>query len=97
VFRDQPVLTADVVIQGDVRTKPEPDLVLAALEKAGGGGAVMVGDSTWDCEVAGRAGIETIGVLTGGFSREKADFGGGSVVFKSIGKSCTRLDATSLG
>ena len=42
--------------------------MLAALEKAGGGGAVMVGDSTWDCEAAGRAGIETIGVLTGGFS-----------------------------
>lgn len=45
----------------------------------------------------GRAGIETIGVLTGGFSREKADDGGGFVVFESIGKSCTRLDATSLG
>ncbi len=31
-------------------TKPEPDLVQAAVEKAGGGEAVMVGDSTWDCE-----------------------------------------------
>ena len=28
----------------------------------------MVGDSTWDCEAAGRAGIETVAVLTGGFS-----------------------------
>ena len=36
-------------------TKPEPDLVHAAIEKAGGGEAVMVGDSTWDCEAAGRA------------------------------------------
>ena len=28
----------------------------------------MVGDSTWDCEAAGRAGIATVAVLTGGFS-----------------------------
>ena len=38
-------------------TKPEPDLVAAAVEKAGGGPAVMVGDSTWDCEAAKRAGV----------------------------------------
>src|SRR4051794_17760760 len=31
-------------------SKPEPDLVLAALEKAGDDGAVMVGDTPWDCE-----------------------------------------------
>ena len=40
-------------------TKPEPDLVQAAVEKAGSGEAVMVGDSTWDCEAAKRAGLET--------------------------------------
>ena len=39
------------------RTKPEPDLVAAAIERAGGGPAVMVGDSTWDCEAAKRAGV----------------------------------------
>jgi HAD superfamily hydrolase (TIGR01549 family) len=36
-------------------TKPEPDLVKAAIEKAGGGDAVMVGDTTWDVEAAKRA------------------------------------------
>ena len=35
---------------GDVeQTKPAPDLVEAALERVGGGPAVMIGDSTWDC------------------------------------------------
>ena len=58
---------------GDVEaTKPEPDLVRAAMDKAGGGEAVMVGDSTWDCEAAERAGIETVAVLTGGFSEAGA-------------------------
>ena len=50
-------LADDWTTSGDVEaTKPEPDLVEAAMEKAGGGDAVMVGDSTWDCEAAGRAG-----------------------------------------
>jgi HAD superfamily hydrolase (TIGR01549 family) len=53
-------------------TKPEPDLVHAALERAGSGGpAVMVGDSTWDCIASERAGVPCFGVLTGGFSREE--------------------------
>ena len=52
-------------------TKPAPDLVSAAIEKAGGGAAVMVGDSTWDCEAARREGVDTIGVLTGGFSDQE--------------------------
>jgi HAD superfamily hydrolase (TIGR01549 family) len=54
------------------QTKPQPDLVLAALEKAGGDAdAVMVGDSTYDCEASERAGVACFGVLTGGFSREE--------------------------
>jgi HAD superfamily hydrolase (TIGR01549 family) len=55
-------------------TKPEPDLVLAALEKAGHDGneeALMLGDSTYDCEAAKRAGVRTIGLLTGGFSEQE--------------------------
>ena len=49
-------------------TKPEPDLVRAALDDAGTDDAVMVGDTTWDAEAAARAGIETLAVRTGGFS-----------------------------
>ena len=39
--------------------------------RRGGDDAVMVGDSIWDCEAAKRAKIRSIGVLTGGFSREE--------------------------
>ena len=38
-------------------TKPEPDLVEAALAKLGTREAVMVGDTPWDVEAARRAGI----------------------------------------
>jgi HAD superfamily hydrolase (TIGR01509 family) len=65
-------------------TKPEPDLVAAAVEKAGGGKAVMVGDSTWDCESAKRAGVKTVGVLMGGFSERELLDAGAACVFDSL-------------
>lgn len=65
-------------------TKPEPDLVEAALEKAGTQEAVMVGDTIWDCESAERAGIETIGVLSGGFSEAELRAAGARDVFDSV-------------
>jgi HAD superfamily hydrolase (TIGR01549 family) len=74
------------------RTKPEPDLVLAALERIGGEPAVMIGDSTWDCEAAGRAGIRCVAVLTGGFSREELLEAGAQEVFTSIPELIEALD-----
>jgi HAD superfamily hydrolase (TIGR01549 family) len=69
----------------DVRaSKPEPDIVNAAVEKAGGGPAVMVGDSTWDCKAATRAKLPSIGVLTGGFSEQELAEAGATVVFDSV-------------
>jgi len=82
---------------GDVdATKPEPDLVDAAIAKAGGGAAVMVGDSTWDCEAAKRAGIETIALLTGGFSEEELKGAGAAQLFESVEELRKRLDETPL-
>ena len=83
---------------GDVeRTKPEPDLVESALEKVGGGDAVMVGDSTWDCEAAGNAGVETIAVLTGGFSEQELTGAGAVAVYRSIEELRRGLAGSPLG
>jgi len=82
---------------GDVeRTKPEPDLVAAAVEKAGGGPAVMVGDSIWDCEAATRAGLPTVAVLTGGFSEGELREAGAECVFPSLSELLANLDRTPL-
>jgi HAD superfamily hydrolase (TIGR01509 family) len=77
-------------------TKPEPDLVAAAVDKAGRNGGVMVGDSTWDCEAAKRLGIETLAVLTGGFSEKELMDAGALAVFESIEDLRNRLDDTPL-
>jgi phosphoglycolate phosphatase-like HAD superfamily hydrolase len=78
-------------------TKPEPDLVEAALERVGGGAAVMVGDSTWDCKAAARAGVQTLAVLTGAFSDQELREAGAVEVFHSIEALRRRLSDTALG
>jgi HAD superfamily hydrolase (TIGR01509 family) len=83
---------ADVAV-----TKPAPDLVLAAMDKLDGAPAIMVGDSTFDCEAAARAGIPSIAVLTGGFSSEELRAAGASTVFTSIDELRLSLPDTPFG
>ena len=54
-------------------SKPSPDLVEAALDKAGlgPGQVVFVGDSVWDVESSGRLGIPCVGLECGGTSRQE--------------------------
>jgi HAD superfamily hydrolase (TIGR01549 family) len=83
---------------GDVEnTKPAPDLVTSALDKIGGGPAIMVGDSVYDCEAAANADVETIAVLTGGFSDSELIKSGARIVFASIVELREGLSWTPLG
>jgi len=77
-------------------TKPDPDLVETALEMGGGRDAVMIGDSPYDCEAAGRAGIPTVGVLTGGFAESELRQAGADPVFASLSSLREGLDRTHL-
>jgi HAD superfamily hydrolase (TIGR01509 family) len=79
-------------------TKPSPDLVSAALERAGGSShdAVMVGDTTWDVKAAGNAGVGTIAVRTGGFAVAELEEAGAVAVFESVVELCEKLAQTPL-
>ena len=79
-------------------TKPAPDLVTAALDRAGGSSddAVMIGDTPWDVKAAGGAGVPTLAVLTGGFSLDELREAGALDVFESVRELCERLDRTPL-
>jgi HAD superfamily hydrolase (TIGR01509 family) len=93
-------LVDDWTSSADVEaTKPEPDLVQAALDKAGASAdnAVMVGDTTWDIEAAKRAGVPTIAVRTGGFGRDELEEAGAAAVFESVAELRERLGETQLG
>jgi phosphoglycolate phosphatase-like HAD superfamily hydrolase len=78
------------------RTKPDPDLVVTALDKVGGGDGVMVGDAVWDCFAADRAGVPTIAVLTGGFSAAELLEAGAVRVFESLSDLIDSMDETPL-
>jgi HAD superfamily hydrolase (TIGR01509 family) len=73
-------------------TKPEPDLVRAALDKAGTDDAVMIGDTPWDIEAARKAGLETITVITGGFSEQELRDADAAAVFESLDELRRHLD-----
>jgi HAD superfamily hydrolase (TIGR01549 family) len=67
------------------QTKPEPDLIKAALDKADGDGdALLIGDTVWDVEAAKRAGVETLAVRTGGFSEHELRDAGAREVYTSV-------------
>lgn len=92
-------LADDWTTSADVEsTKPAPDLVSAALQRAGGASddAVMVGDTTWDVEAAAKAGVGTIAVRTGGFAAAELEEAGAVAVFESVVELCEKLDQTPL-
>ncbi len=90
---------ADWTSSADVEsTKPAPDLVEAALERAGADAsdAVMVGDTPWDVEAARKAGVGTLAVMTGGFAEEELAEAGAVGVYESVAVLCRSLDETPL-
>jgi len=90
-------LADDWTSSADVEaTKPDPDLIEAALEKAGTREAVLVGDTIWDIEAAKKAGIETVALLTGGFSEAELRDAGAVAVYESLEKLRADIGSTPL-
>ena len=64
----------EATFAGDVESsKPAPDLVQVALDKAGvrPDEAVFVGDTVWDVQASQKAGVRCVGFLSGGISRDE--------------------------
>jgi HAD superfamily hydrolase (TIGR01549 family) len=78
-------IATDWTTSADVEaTKPQPDLVQAAMEKAGTDSALMIGDTSWDCEAAARAGIPAVAVMTGGFAESELREAGAVAVYPGL-------------
>lgn len=96
---DEAVVDA-VTASGDVdEAKPEPEVFEVAMERAGSapGWAVAVGDTVWDVEAAGRAGIGCVCVLTGGISRLELEAAGALAVYEDVAELLRRLDDSPIG
>ncbi|PPG71268.1 HAD family hydrolase [Rathayibacter rathayi] len=79
----------------DVSTaKPAPDLITIALERAGVSAdrAIMLGDATWDVIAAERAGLASVGVLSGGTSEHDLREAGAVAVYDDAAAVLTGID-----
>jgi HAD superfamily hydrolase (TIGR01509 family) len=84
---------ADWTTSADVEaTKPAPDLVETAMEKAGADEAILIGDTPWDVKAAAKADVPTAAVLTGGFSEQELRDAGAIAVFEAIADLREALD-----
>jgi HAD superfamily hydrolase (TIGR01549 family) len=91
-------LADDWTTKEDVEaTKPAPDLVRAALEKAGTENAVMIGDTRWDIEAAAKADVETVCLMTGGWSEQELLDAGAAAVYESVDELRQHLADIPLG
>jgi HAD superfamily hydrolase (TIGR01509 family) len=76
----------DATSSGDVEaSKPAPDLVRVALDKAGAdpGETVFVGDTVWDVRACQRAAVPCIGLLSGGISEAELREAGAVKAYKN--------------
>jgi HAD superfamily hydrolase (TIGR01509 family) len=91
---DEATSSADVE-----RSKPAPDLVQVALEKARvkPDAAVFVGDTVWDVRACGMAGVSCVGLLSGGISRAELLAAGAAEVYDGPAELLAALPRSILG
>lgn len=86
-------LIEDATSAGEVEeSKPEPDVVQQALKEAGvdADRVVMLGDTPYDVEAAGRAGVRIVGVRCGGWGDK--DLSGAAAVYDDPAHLLTEYD-----
>jgi len=84
-----------VIERGDVaRAKPEPDLFLACQQRLGIGvdECYVVGDAVWDLLAARRAGMLSIGLLSGGYGEDELSRAGAFRVYRDPAELHRSLD-----
>jgi HAD superfamily hydrolase (TIGR01509 family) len=84
-----------VVDRGDVlRAKPEPDLFLACQERLGVAIAdcYVIGDAVWDLLAARRAGMLSVGLLSGGYGEDELTSAGAFRVYRGPDELLSWID-----
>jgi HAD superfamily hydrolase (TIGR01509 family) len=89
----------EVTSKDDVEeSKPDPDIVQTALDKAGldAAQALFVGDTVWDVEAAKRAGLDCVAVLTGGIPEHDLREAGAVAVYRDVKHLLEEFDDSPL-
>jgi HAD superfamily hydrolase (TIGR01509 family) len=90
----------DVSITADDvdRSKPYPDVFAAALQRlrCNPENVLALADTPWDAESAGKIGVRTLGVTTGGWTPQELYDAGCIEVYKDISELLENFDRTAL-
>ncbi|MGI8330549.1 HAD family hydrolase [Actinomadura scrupuli] len=89
----------DATSSADVeRSKPAPDLVHVALDKARvrPEEAVFVGDTVWDVQACQKAGVPCVGLLSGGIGRDELLRAGAVEIYDGPADLLAALDRSAL-
>ena len=82
------------------KSKPHPDIFEAAMGQLGdttAAEAIVVGDTPYDAEAAGKAGLRTVGFLSGGFPEEDLRAAGCVRIYAGAADLLARYDESPLG
>lgn len=77
------------------KSKPHPDIFEAALDKLGdvkAGEVVVVGDTPYDAQAAGKINLRTVGVLCGGFPERQLRDAGCREIYRDPADLLARYD-----
>jgi HAD superfamily hydrolase (TIGR01509 family) len=88
------------IVHGDMvgSSKPAPDIFAVALEHLDldPEQTMVVGDTRWDLEAAGKLGIEVVAVLTGGTTRQDLQDAGAVAVYDDVADLLQNFDDSPL-
>jgi HAD superfamily hydrolase (TIGR01509 family) len=93
-------LDAETSSSNAEHSKPSPDIFEAALAQLPGVSpdeAVVIGDTPYDAEAAGKAGIRTIGMLCGGFPEQALRDAGCIAIYRDPAHLLEEYEASLLG
>jgi HAD superfamily hydrolase (TIGR01509 family) len=89
-----------VVQRGEVaRAKPEPDLFVECARRLdiAAGDCYVVGDAVWDLLAARRAGMLSVGLLSGGYGSDELESAGAYRVYRDASELRISLDELGVG
>jgi HAD superfamily hydrolase (TIGR01509 family) len=80
------------------RAKPHPDVFSATLKRLGlkANECIALGDTPYDAESAGKAGLRTIGVETGGWTHDELMDAGCVEVYASVAELLARIEESAI-
>ncbi|HEX8147172.1 MAG TPA: HAD family phosphatase [Pyrinomonadaceae bacterium] len=98
-LRVEDLLEAATSADDAERSKPHPDIFQAALAGLKGvrpEEAIVVGDTPYDVEAAAKAGMRTVGLLSGGFAEEALRGAGAVAIYGDVSDLLDRYDYSPL-